>query len=888
MPKAEKIQTPYAARPGALASPVPQEQGLSKDEEAALEEASKWSPDEQAALDAAKSFTPEQSKGLEIAPEFGTMAEQGAISKQALETAKIFGTEMAGGAATSLPGAMIGGAIGAWAGGGIGAPIGAYAGNVIGSYFTKDVVNPLRKIVGLPSEEDRARETDVFLSLFFGIPGLLKGMDEGFEAIAKGLDKSAIDPDLAKSVVVESNIRELNKDQAQIIAAMSPEDRMIMRSVRDAVVAAQKDLYTGEKVFTPEIAAQKAFEFESDWVALTKRDGLNAAQAAQVLMNKYGNTIQANKLVNDLATTVGEKLSQEDLLAITAQPGKIIELKKQRLMNQWSNAVETLRKVKNIPGIDSREYMKNVEAARQAALDAGDMEAAKHLDNIITNLGERKKVLDASVFAERTGGKPPTFTDVDTGKRLTAKSGEIPFPQTQEPLEVSAREPIFEVQTKSQLPTRGRSDILPQGRESIPQSRDEGPFLFETQKVERPAVSLGKREVTLPESEQLGLSLRQKNEMTAKQRAESLLPAEYPTNELVIPPAFARQTQGSIIQSIDVLIKKRARLDAIARNLPEGEKKQAYIAAVSALRDVEDPFIDALIGSGNSQFRSAGISYKSAKGGLRELNSAVDSIGNFANQDSLSVARALDSADPKIVKTWSGVMPVEVRQKIAREFVMNKLGMTEGLPIAPIKPEQANRVAKVIGDPSFLSKVNSLVGEGAGKQIQDTMKQLYKASRIASTLPEGSLAKSPGLKKVIFDAVYSLARVAPQINRFYAGRYLLEPNSRAYRDFIKFSMSSDFDATMNSIQGITEINAAKTEINKLFPVQDNIAQRALRVLDGKAASIPYVGSYISQKTLYPVGGAARGALIGRGKTEGGAGDFQMEKDQPSDFRMEGQ
>lgn len=270
----------------------------------------------------------------------------------------------------------------------------------------KDVANLFRRALGAPENEDRSRATDVAMSLLFDIPGAAIG---GGKFLAGTLD---ISKDLALT----------NK---KIMQSLSPELQNSFSVMKSNI---QKAMSEG---LTEEQAAKQVANLEDDFTGLL-RLGYSPKEAGTRVAQKYSFQIRAKQAADDLLNSIGPEFTQEEFAGkVVARPQNILDLKMDRVSNQIGTAFEAVKQTKGLDQIDSSAFLNNLQISLNEARGIGDEPLAKNLETIIDALGERQKLKtqynDLAKFSEETGGKPPRFIDIQTGKSDPAIGAALDF-----------------------------------------------------------------------------------------------------------------------------------------------------------------------------------------------------------------------------------------------------------------------------------------------------------------------------------------------------------------------------------------------------------------------------------------------------------------------------
>lgn len=800
---AKAIKSPTSARPSALPSPVAGSEKFSDEEKAFIESAGKFTPEEQSLIDSASQFSPEQpqQRGFGIRPgtqeylqQMGLMTPEGAPATPFGGLSKDLQAEMVGGVASTVPPALIGARIGAPYAPPFGAAAGYLAGSMIGAGFTKDAVNKIRSVMDLPEQQDRSRGLDVLITAITSIPGLGAVVNNEAKILAKEMSQG-VQEKWAKSLM------EMTNPRAKVLG----EDAIgALQTLKLGIFDAMKGQIGAEE------AAKQIANLEDDFVKELGR-GMSEKQAAAAVAEKYSFQLQAHKAKDNLLNSIGEEISSEELAkqGIVTRPQDIIEKKRSRLIGQWGTIFEAIKQTKGLDLIDSETYIPKLMAAKSEAESIGDSALVRQLNNVIEGLGNRKKLKEVAVFAEKTGGKTPKYYDMNTGRELSVPGpeGNVPFPETQEAFVKSKQEPIFETIVTPSLPGRGQSATRPNPPiPGVMQSKDQGPFIFETQKINRPEVTIGEREATYPASEQLGFPLRGPQvPLTAEQKAANLL-----------PPQLANANESSVMQSIDSIIQRRVLLDRSIQKMEEGPRREAMVRAVQVLRGIEDDFMKGLQKRGG-QYADLADRYIATKANLSILNESAENMARMIDQDAIGVSKILDTMNNKQIQAWSSLMPTRVRGKVARKYFEGLIDMSAGMPDQPYTKEQFKKIQTALtgGERNVQqSKLASLIGEKNASEAYQELGNLQNLVNRASMLPEGSLPERQMARRIAMTLEKIVMKTGG--NFVSAGRMALDPNKRAYRDFLNFMMSKHFDQLVVNIGGKRELAETAGELARVF------------------------------------------------------------------------
>lgn len=785
---AKAIKSPTSARPSALPSPVAGSEKFSDEEKAFIESAGKFTPEEQSLIDSASQFSPEQPQqsGLGIRPgtqeylqQMGLMTPEGAPATPFGGLSKDLQAEMVGGVASTVPPALIGARIGAPYAPPFGAAAGYLAGSMIGAGFTKDAVNKIRSVMDLPEQQDRSRGLDVLLTAITSIPGLGAVVNNEAKILAKEMSQG-VQEKWAKSLM------EMTNPRAKVLG----EDAIgALQTLKLGIFDAMKGQIGAEE------AAKQIANLEDDFVKELGR-GMSEKQAAAAVAEKYSFQLQAHKAKDNLLNSIGEEISSEELAkqGIVTRPQDIIEKKRSRLIGQWGTIFEAIKQTKGLDLIDSETYIPKLMAAKSEAESIGDSALVRQLNNVIEGLGNRKKLKEVAVFAEKTGGKTPKYYDMNTGRELSVPGpeGNVPFPETQEALVKSGQEPVF-------VPTAKAGSLPPSGKagESL---------TFETLLQKRPEVALGERQATYPASEQLGFPLRGPQvPLTAEQKAANLL-----------PPQLANANESSVMQSIDSIIQRRVLLDRSIQKMEEGPRREAMVRAVQVLRGIEDDFMKGLQKRGG-QYADLADRYIATKANLSILNESAENMARMIDQDAIGVSKILDTMNNKQIQAWSSLMPARVRGKVARKYFEGLIDMSAGMPDQPYTKEQFKKIQTALtgGERNVQqSKLASLIGEKNASEAYQELGNLQNLVNRASMLPEGSLPERQMARRIAMTLEKIVMKTGG--NFVSAGRMALDPNKRAYRDFLNFMMSKHFDQLVVNIGGKRELAETAGELARVF------------------------------------------------------------------------
>lgn len=396
MAQPKELKTPYSSKPGSIPNRIPAQEDFS-------DIAEDFS-------DIAEPVQPQRKGQLEIPSEFGSMAEAEAAA-QAFVPSRETVADVGASLVTQVPARIAGAVAGGAAGTPFGLPLaGAYGGQAIAgagaALFEKDVANLFRRAIGAPENEDRSRATDVAMSLLFDIPGAVWG---GTKYLSGTLD---ISKDLAFT----------NK---QIMQNLSPELQNSFSVMKSNI---QKAMSEG---LTEEQAAKQVANLEDDFTGLI-RLGYSPKEAGTRIAQKYSFQIRAKQAADDLLNTIGPEFTKEEFAGkVVAKPQNILDLKMDRVSNQIGAAFEAVKQTKGLDQIDSSVFLNGLRNSLNEANSIGDKPLAKNLENIIDALGERQKLKtqynDLAKFSEETGGKPPRFIDIQTGKSDPAIGAALDF-----------------------------------------------------------------------------------------------------------------------------------------------------------------------------------------------------------------------------------------------------------------------------------------------------------------------------------------------------------------------------------------------------------------------------------------------------------------------------
>lgn len=704
---AQAIKSPTSARPSALPSKVP--------------EAQKFSPEEQALIDGAASFSAEEQKLIDEAASFQSQQPQqqaGIFQQMMAAPSRTFWTgepttgiesfQQGLGQTAELLGAapvIAGTAIGSVAG-----PGGALAGSMAGALVQKDVTNLMRKAFGLSANEERSRLLDVAFASLGAIPGL--GGQAAMRNVMAGGNASA---DI-------------------VFGGASAEAQATYQSMKAAVLE-----QFNKNGLSPEQAAEKVAGITSN---LQKYVGdYSESGVLKGLAEAFGKKLEVQNKVNQIGESLSpQTITQESMVRgeLANSPEKILELKEKLLNRHWRQAYEELKQLRGIETIDSESYIQKLREIRESV--KVDQESVQLIDNLIENFSGYQSAVnetrDLGAFARGTGGKTPKYYDMKTGQELSVPGpeGNVPFPETQEAFVKSAQEPVFETIVSPSLPGKGQAATRP--NPPFPgtlQSKDQGPFIFETRKVNRPDVTIGEREATYPASEQLGLSLRGPQvPLTAEQKAANLL-----------PPKILENFHFSMMEGIDSLIIKRQKLDRLAEQYAKDPRGVMYGKAAKALRTVEDDFIERLAQQAGPG-RQTATSYKMAKEGLYDIKTKAEQLGSSIKQEAFEFADALDSLPIERTKAFAAVMPMEVRQKVLRRYWDNLIGPILGDYEGVLTLDQAKKIRQLY-TPERGARFQILSKGSAApvSNLKSVTDELAKLTMQASKVDPGKMMKSP-------------------------------------------------------------------------------------------------------------------------------------------------
>lgn len=653
--------------------------------------------------------------------EFGSGAELEAMAKSFVpsrETVADVGASLVAQVPTRIAGGLVGGV----AGGPVGAAIGQQTAASIASYYEKDLANTFRRALGAPENEERDRATDVALSFLFDIPGVA-------QTITSELGKLPI------------------KSAVKALKSLAPELQTALSTMKSNIQKAM-----GEYL-TPEQAAEQVANLEGDFVGLMAK-GYSPKEAATRVAQKYSFQVRAQQASNDLFSNIGPEFTSAEFSGkVVTRPQEILNLKTERVSNQIGAAFEAVRQTKGLDQIDSSKFINKLRTSLDEANSIGDETLASNLSSIIDALGERQKLKtqynDLAKFSETTGGKPPRFIDIQTGKIDPAVGAAVDFAQQSKPY------------------------------------------------------------------------------LTQEEYAARLL-----------PPKVADSNESFVMQSIQDLVAKRMRLDKRIATMPQGPKRDSMIQAVSSLRDVEDEFMTNLSKKGGDIGKIAD-NYMNAKQAYHSLKDAIETMGGLAKQDAAGIANAIDSGyTMDQLKAWASTMPQEVKDKVSRRYLENILNVSAGVPDRPFTQEQFSNIQSLIKDNLRMSKLSELLGPEKANSLSSNLKELGNLVNAASRLPEGA-----GPERAIVRKLFSQAESFSKkygLNFIYSGRMALDPNTRAYRDFLNAMMNKDFSAAIKSIDSPADVAIATSELARVFGREHPNTKRFMNYIQSSGL-LPYAG-----------------------------------------------
>lgn len=319
-----------------------------------------------------------------------------------------------------------------------------------------------------------------------------------------------------------------------------------------------------------------------------------------------------------------------------------------------------------------------------------------------------------------------------------------------------------------------------------------------------------------------------------------------------LPPKVADENENFVMQSIQNLIKKRMSLDKSISETEKGSIRNAKLRAVSALRNIEDEFMLNLSKQGGDIGKIAD-SYMSAKQSYNSLSDAIENMGNLTKRDAIGMSKAIESGNVDQIKAWASVMPQNVKDKVSRRYVEGILDLSSGTPDMPYTKEQFKKIESALNGNLRESKLQLMIGKERSSKIVSDIKQFGNLVNAASQLPEGAGPERAVIRK-LFSQIEGLSKKYG-LNFIYGGRMALDPNTRAYRDFLNYMMSKDFDVVAKSIDNAADVAITSSELNRVFGSKHPNTQRFMNFVQSSGL-LPYVGGVPTARAA--VGSAFRG------------------------------